>query len=95
MDNDLFLLSRRTVHTLTPIKTSLQRPPLYNINSHYKQYKARHQLPKKTSRQRSVFQRLVKKLRMVMKFDPYDALIINRSNCILIVFHPHLQGCMQ
>ena len=72
------------VHTLTPIKASLQRPPLYNINGHYK---ARHQLPKKTSRQPPVFQRLTKKSRMVMKFDPYGELMINRSNCFLIVFH--------
>ena len=35
----------QAVHTLTPIKASLQRRPLYNINGHYK---ARHQLPKKT-----------------------------------------------
>ena len=84
MDNDLFLLYRQTVHTLTLIKTSLQRPPLYNINGHYK---ARHQLPKKTSRQRPVFQQLTKKSRMVMKFDPHGALLINRSNCFLIVFH--------
>ena len=73
----------QAVHTLTPIKASRQRLPLYNINGHYK---ARHQLPKKTSRQRPVFQQLTKKS-MVMKFDPYGALLINRSNCFLIVFH--------
>ena len=39
----------------------------------------------KTFRQRPVFHKqLIKKSRMVMKFDPYGALMINRGNCILI-----------
>ena len=34
------------------------------------------------------FQRLMKKSRMVnMEFDPYGALMINRGNRILILFH--------
>ena len=37
--------------------------------------------------------RLMKKSRMVLKFDPYGALMINRGNRILIVFHQkHASG---
>ena len=48
---------------------------------------ARPQLPKETLKNSQFFQGLIKNLRMVMKFDPYGALMIKRSNIILIVFH--------
>ena len=35
----------------------------------------------------SFFRWVMKKSRMIMKFDPYYALMINRGNHILIVFH--------
>ena len=45
------------------------------------------QWPLKCVPNNQFFQRLVKKSRMVMKFDLYGALMINRSNHILMVFH--------
>ena len=40
-----------------------------------------------TSRQWPVFSASYEKSRMVMEFDPYDTLIINSGNHILILFH--------
>ena len=51
----------------------------------------RTQLPQKTSRQRPVFSATdelkTKNLGMVTNFDPYSALMIDRGDRILIVFH--------
>ena len=74
-----FFFARRTVHTLTLIKTSLQRP-----------LSPQRQRPLKrvpNCDKGQFFQWLMKKSRMVMEFVLCGALIINCGNRILILFH--------
>ena len=71
-DNGHFILSRRTIHTLTLV---LLLKPLYNGNGH--QLLACPHLPKWPLDKGKFFQRLMKKSRMVMKFDPCSTLMIN------------------
>ena len=71
---------------LTLVYTSLQRqPPLKRFPN----------CQNNLSTTASFFSWLMKKPRMVMKFDPYGTLMINHANCISIVFHLYSRILLQ